>query len=548
MIKNKKTSSFTHIFALTLFLFPPIKCANQLFQSYTPFEFFEDDTTEFDESFSDYLATRSCVIEPEVVLDALTSDPINIQDLVQKNLYKRTNPSITRPIIELPFFQKSSPQHAYLTNQESESKITCALFWNQTAEKYYYKDFEAIRDYLGVFDNDFIELFEQLSQKLAPDTREISVATILTLFSNIKLEERRAGTVFSWSQRRKNYRMQAQIPLYFIEHNFMLTEKEQNDIKDEPFIKDFTRDQPAQDPNAVNKAIQEHVSEDLLGFGDLKLLFLLEQRCGNLTLAFGPEIIFPSACILTDRLIGGHFEKTPKQPSINFLQFACGLSDGSLGQKEIDTAKDFGIGIIDRLTQIVGNTNLGQGYLSGYGRLEAEYAITDSFKHTHLFRLGGGTSYYTTRFFNEIKDPRDFDRDYTIESDVAKNLCFLQDQLVSSVYPIPRTVRITPGPRFEYRGSLQKQHWAGNLEVGYDFWFQGADQVSLKQTHSQYFSLNSPIAKPSNAFENKLFATLFWSKERNDHYWSIALFGDYTFSSSGTGNDWTAGFSANVHW
>ena len=550
MIKNKKNSLLTLIFVIGLFLPAHQYGANQFFQSYTPFEFFDEEIGHVDESFNEYLQTRSCSIAPETVLDLLTGEQIGIQNVLQQNLYKRTNPTVTRSILELPYFQNITPTHAGLSCCAHHSSFECSLFFNQTKEKYYYKDFDAIRDYLGAFDNDFIEVFEKLSQKihqLVPDAALISVDTILSLFSNIKLEERRAGALFGWTHRSPRYKIQAQIPLYYIEHNFMLTEKEQGEITNEPFIKSLIQDQPAQDPNAVNKAIREHVAEDLLGLGDLKLIALITGCCGNLELAVGPEIIFPSACVFTDKLIGGRFEKCPNQPTVDFMVFACGLEDG-YGQKELDIAKALGLGIIERLTRIAGNTNLGQGYLSAFARAEAEYHMTSSFSHRHMARLGAGTSYYTTRFFNEIKDAASFNRDYSIEADVQKNLQFLQDQLVSSLYPIPRTVRITPGPRFEYRGALKKEHWAGNLECGYDFWFQGADQVSAKVPHSSHFPLDVLAAKPSNAFENKLFASLTWSGNRNEHFWSISLFGDYTFYSSGTGNDWSAGFSAHIHW
>ncbi len=550
MIKNKKNFALNLIFVIGLFFLSNAQSANQFFQSYTPFEFFDELTGGIDESFNEYLATRACSIGPDEVLNWLTDPTIAIQNVIQKNLYGRTNPTITRSILELPYFQRTWMPHADSTYCNPMSTLSCSLFLNQTKEKYYYKDFDAIRDYLSAFNDDFIEVFEELGKKIHeiyPDAASISIDTILSLFTNIKLEERRAGTLFAWNYQSPRYKFQIQLPLYYIEHNFMLTEKEQDAIANEPFIKNLTKDQPPQDPNAINKAIREHIAEDLLGLGDLKLLALITGCCGNLELAVGPEIIFPSACVITDKLIGGRFETCPYQPTVDFMMFACGIQDG-FGQKEANFAKDLGIGIIERLTRIAGNTNLGQGYLSAFARAEAEYHMTSTLSHQHIIRLGGGTSYYTTRFFNEIKDAASFNRDYGIAADVQKNLRFLQDELVSTVYPLPRTVRITPGPRFEYRGSIKKGHWAGFLECGYDFWFQGADQVSIKLPHSTHFPLDIISAKPSNAFENKLFASLTWSGARNKHLWSIALFGDYTFSSSGTGNDWSAGFSAHIHW
>ncbi len=551
MNKNKKKRYYFSLFLLSICQCTSnLKPANTTFQSYDLISFFDEDAeNKIDESFNAYLTSRSCTVDPLDLVQILTGSspeiPIHLETLTQKNLYARTNPTITRPISDLPYFQTTPDYHS-----TQKQNLQCSFFYNQTTSKYFYNEDSSIREYLGLFNDDFTEFFEDLSKALKnidPDSKEISVDSILGLFSNIKLEERRAGTVFAWNWETRNFKLQTQLPLYYIEHNFMLTEDEQAAIANNEFVKEFTRDQPANDPNALNKAIREHVAEDLLGLGDIKISFLAKGCVGNLSGSLGPELILPSACIFTDKLIGGRFENCPKQPSINFLMFACALEEG-LAQKELDVVKQFGIGIIERLTRITGNTSLGQGYLSMYGRGEIEYFMTPSFSQKHMIRIGGGTSYYTTRFFNENKQAAAFDRDYDSQALATDNLRFLQDQFVSSTYPFPRSVLITPGPRLEYRGALKKEHWAGKLECGYDFWFQGAEQISLQHNYTRYFSLNMETARPSNAFENKLFASLTWIGSRNTRDWNIALFGDYTFYSQGTGNDWSLGFSGNIYW
>jgi hypothetical protein len=557
MDKNKKQHTRRSLFLLSVFSITlSIQAKEDIFQSYDTVSFFDQDTTfAVDESFNAYLTTRACSIDPLDLITILTgsnTDPsipkIYLQKLTEKNLYKRTNPSTTRPIVDLPYFQRAYCNSIHPACEQQT--LECAFFFNQTKEKYFYQQDNAIKDYIGLFGDTFNEFFEDLSTALKtfnPQYESISIPKILDLFGNIKLEERRAGALFTWGWKTNTWSLQAQLPIYYIEHNFMLTEKEQNDIGTEPFIQSLLADQPANDPNAVNKAIREHVAEDLFGAGDLKITLLATKQYGNITGRIGPEIIFPSACVFTDKLIGGRFETSPKQPEIDFSMFACGLLEG-LGQKETDFAKQFGIGIIERLARITGNTSLGQNYLGLYLRGELIYEMTPCFCHRHMVRIGTGTPYITTRFFNENKVSDAFNRDYTDATTASENLRFLENQFVSSLYPLPRIASIQPGPRLEYRGSLQIEHWAGLLECGYDFWFQGAEQISLKDKQTKYFSLNSQTSRPASAFENKIFASLTWQGWRNEHHWSIGLFGDYTFYSQSSGNDWSCGFSGNIYW
>lgn len=499
-------------------------------------DFFDDD---FEIPASEFVY-RTC-LDPFDIVNALTNPALGVElqtFLSKLNLYKYTNPIMTRDIHTLPALRPERIDPC------GHNHFGIKLFYNQMRKAYLTYCSPYIESYLSFNDPDFIaeinRLEEALGGLLPP---ELSIPEVFPLFAQIKLEERRLGGMFYFQRRTKNFEWRLQAPLYYIEHNFFLTEKEREAISNAPLFQLFSAasSKTCNNDGEVEEFLKQHLVNDLFGIGDLRFQGMWDIVTSDwLIVTLGLELQFPSDFIFANGLIGGPVNYCPAQPPFNFYDFICVASDNPYLAQQIGT--DLGVYALNRLTNIATHTRLGDEHF-GIGLLAESIAkLDDCWSWENRFRLLQFIPGEESRFMRATKNPADFIRDYTDPNLATQNLNFLSEQFVLFIYPPAVIARVFPGVMIEYSTSLYFDKEWFKWEIGYDYWYQAQEKLSVADHLQAPPNLDCSIAVKNAADQNKFFTQLMFEHSDSCYDWHFALFGDITVSSKGIGKDWTAGF------
>ena len=493
----------------------------------------------FEAGFDDHFEElqRQCEPLPDAIDIVETLNTLGLPTLLQNNFYKHTNPINTRPLVDLPSFQMAYFQLPFVPCQ---SGVSVQFFFNQMRDCYFTKCSSKISSYLNLNDANLLESID------LDDLLDTSLDTIFPLFANMKLEERRAGIMLGGYKNFGKSWFNAILPFYWLEHNFFLTQKEQEAIQNQPL---FINAGAGTDVSGEMEFAYKHLVSTKLGLGDLRLQLarnLTIDSCSTLLPTF--EVTLPTSRALDGRriyewfgdsvLIGGRYCKMCCPPPLDFQELAC-LAFGTVQQQaEAKTlATNFLVGALDRLTANVADRSLGQEHTSlgpvvYYYRQLSEYAAVQA---------NLGFDYFIprpeTRFFLFNKNPEEFNRDYTNPADATANLAFLTQQTVNFLYPGVCNVRVHPGIVTKFSVAFWYNSPSFRALVGYDYWHKTKEYVTIP--YATTLLLNIARGLRPEAYQSKIFAKVFAYMPGFCEYLYAGLSGDFTVDSYGIGRDFT---------
>lgn len=508
--------------------------------------------TSFEDSFvgdADPASLKQCMLTPQDVLTVLTSpgDGILIQNFLEQDFYLRTNPVTVRPLHDLPILH---PLRLNLCTSDNRASLT--LFFNQMRKAFVSPCSPYIYTYLNITNPDLMTEFQRLAQQFNVN---FPVGAVFSLFNFIKLEERRLGGWFTFQDHMDCFEWRIQFPIYYIEHNFYLSQQEQDAIAGSPFFQAIQESFGG--PGGVTEVedfFKQHLVNDMLGFGDLYVQVLFDViTTDTLDAQIGFDLTFPSAIIFKRGLIGRGFPNCPAQPMLDFYQLACLLQTNlPAAQAEL---LNFGIGALDRLTNTAAHTRLGEehfglGFLGEtFWTIDYAVALHNELRIRYLF------SSVESRFFTNIKNPADFTGpgvNYADPNNTLRNLTFLAQQAVLFLYPPVALARVYPGSIIEFSTALEYEDGCMRLHAGYDIWYQAKEQLSLTCDSLNIFP-NMEVARKSAALQNKMFGRALFAFASCNYDWHIGLLLDLTFgtfvdaeTTKGIGEDWSAGIDFTV--
>ena len=484
---------------------------------------------------------------PESILSLITppDGAINLPLLLQQNIYKHTNPPHTRPLLSLPTLI------TYPIHTTSTECFPCIMrisgFYNQTHNMYFTKDSPYINSYID-FDNAVI-----LKQLEEIKSFNIDVIPILDLFRNIKLQERRFGVVLGATGSRKRWSVTADLPLYYLEHNFYLSPKEEKAIENSPFLKNIQENsaETSQSEAVCDSAVdtrelaKQHLVNDKFGLGDsfLRIFYDVSYTdCQNTLL--GLHVALPTAYTIKQKFfVGGAFNKDEPQPTFNFQDIAnLALCDDAKNLKEAKAEGiAFLIGILDRLAANEVDLSLGNNGHFGFG---PAIKLNRTLGCHWSAQLDGYAEYdipsTETRYFLSAKNAEMFDRDYQNELLAAVNLQFLSTQFVNTFYPLALQTRVIPGVQAVLTGQVIGNFAHLHVRFGADYWYQGKEHVSFGCDNGYgYSELQVSKGLLSSAYQAKVLAEIGYKKEAKKIDWTVNLGSDYTVAHSGIGKDYT---------
>ncbi len=536
--KRFEVQAFFPLFLLFLTVQLPIFADEGGFQKFDETAYFNDDDYNiYDENFSNYIL-RSHHTSAQEIVDFLTGPDVNIQSLLEKNLYKYTNPANIRELLDLPAYESSYP-----------CGIPCGIsasiipFYTQTREQYLTAHSPYLCSYLAFSDFDDINKILK-SQDLNLDNFDLP--QVLSLFNPIKLEERRAGAIFRLGRTEGCCSLGLEFPFYYIERNMFLSEDERRAIAQNSFFAQLSGG--CSPSSSVEDFIKQHVVGDLLGFGDMRLSAFWRRESNNAYLSGGLELTLPSAAIVMDHMIAHHRYRSPMQPVLDILSL-IDLADTADNTAFQDTVINLAVGALDRFLRICADTKLGTETVTIAPRADLFHPMAHGISLAHMARFTCFVPYKTIRFFRECKTTDTFDRDWSDSSQSNTNLQFLTTRLINLIYPQMQEVKVDTRFSFEYSLAMQVFLRRTSVELGYDVWFLSPEHLHFACRPVNDTPLDLHRAESPAAMQQKIFGRLMWEHAGNcGRLWHFGLVGDWTATSYGIGHDWSLGFTANVLW
>lgn len=201
-----------------------------LFLSMTPAMNFADDFDDFSTDGMDIFAddpdvdgnvmpinTSITRATPVAIVELLQT--YMVIDILQHNLYLRTNPLNTRSLLDysIYFDQKLSYDCGWVVGAHG--------FYNQTSRAYFTSNSDNISSYLAICDPALLSDI----QKIAPLLGNLDPIALMPLFQNFTVQDRRIGGMIHAARYFDKATLRFWLPLYYLERNFYATDQERQE-------------------------------------------------------------------------------------------------------------------------------------------------------------------------------------------------------------------------------------------------------------------------------------------------------------------------------
>lgn len=493
---------------------------------------------------------------PEVPMEFSPADittllvEFNAHKILQHELFLRTNDLNTRDIIYSPLFIRQKEDNYYF-----DSIVGFHLFYNQTHRMNFTKNSTNINSYLAISEPNLLNAIQE-SIKIIQEKNpafNIDPINILPLFNNATIQERKVGLMATMEKNWGRFSLRGIVPLYYVERNLFLTDKEQRAIEQELGV----LDKEDQDDFAEN-----HLISDKLGFGDALVTFdalITNTQDHKIGTRLGVISTIPTAWAFKKGLKGSNFPKSDAIPDFSFGE----LFEQVTTQQADQVIQNLLFPVVDHLAANILDVELGnKGHFGLGGIMRNEIPWRNYVNHPWIHNLKWTSSLSLQymfpnkekRYYIQKSDVAEFDalnlNNRTIEeiqiqlqedSEYAQQvLNLLQKEFVETLYPFVFKTSVYPGVVFQWTPRLMYEGRKLGFDLGADFWLQGPESLhNINKTPQCPSDLNIEIAKKPTAYQTKVLASLFYTGYRDTHDIVVSLNGDKTVQSSGIGKDFT---------
>lgn len=451
----------------------------------------------------------------DILLQLLTG---NIDQILARNFYQKTFTPLKRPVTTLPIFNLYHTDHIcqnWLFNMN--------FFFDKTDRAFYTFNSPYIETLVDV-DPDTLRQIEQLAAK-APQ--------ILGLFRRAKKEERRLGVNLEYLKNFYEYlSLELKTAFLYEERNVFLTPEEIEEVK-----KLFPGGEKQQE-----KEFQKHVIADKIGFDDLKVkLGCLVLEKDNLCIKVGAQSTIPTAFAFKKGILGSNFLKIAEKSDPQFSFFTIfDLLDKNDTTALTEYTKNFGFEVVDRLSGIAFDSQMGNDGHFGLGCfIEPKIKVNEGVTLRTLASVEYFFPAKEKRYFLRIKNPADFPTfaDTKNEQLATAAVNFLDQQVVETFFPPLFTTYVTPGfiAQFTIGPKFRLREW--DFAFGYDFYYQHKEKINYIQGNSTNLYVSKGAR--SKAFQNTIFASIFYNNVKPDSDWSLLFNFEEALYSKGVGNNYT---------
>jgi hypothetical protein len=456
---------------------------------------------------------------------------VKLNNIAADNLYLRTNLINSRELNSLPIFNLS---HSNLVNENWLCQVD--FFANQTLKHCFVDNQKNINSYLKLDTNDLIEKIDQ-------QISDVQIPPILELFHAAKLQERRIGIMFQLFKNHGKWSFSTTIPLTYQERNFFFSESEQAKIEQE-----LSAITGSTSSSVDRDYLYKHAVADQVGLGNLKLKlgYLIENQT-NFKFKFGPTLELPTAATFRKGLLGSNFKDYYPTPTLDLHTIYTWLNDPSDPATQA-AFKQFGTNFLELASKRLGALVLAND-LGNWRHFEIGCFFDSKLEINYNTSILGSADisyaipHHEYRFFNQIKNPSDFTYaalTATDEATASQNLNFLNQNLVTTLFPNIALAQVHPGLTTQFSVGPLFEAGGYQLQIGYNFWHRMAERIKTAQTPQvTTYPLDLNLATTGRATQHSLFTRFNYRRVTPKHIWTTTLSGSSVINNSGIGKDAT---------
>ncbi|NBQ17008.1 hypothetical protein EBU24_01690, partial [bacterium] len=475
----------------------------------------------------------------------IVNDPVFGARLLKSPFYFFTQPIHKRQILDSELFQV----HNDFPFDVSHGLIITPFFM-QTNKVCYTENKTGIESYVDIHQQGLIQTLDdlQFTQTVLPD--------FLALFSQLKLQERKVGAVFSYQGLiNKTWQWQIQLPVVYQEYNYYLSGSERAALKDF-----FTSNQkiaiaaPATEGSGsggakgIIKFIRHHLISDKIGLSDLKVLFKKKLKETDWhSLSYGAHIIIPVAFPIKQGLIGTRFNTSKKRPNFDLHTDLVDLyADGYFDTLKTN-ALNLGIEMLDRISTILIEQQLGnrRHFVLGLSTEFQQKIDHNKFFYTHV-ETELLMPMIEKRFIKKNLDTVALNtaaEDNPVTQQQARaDVDILSLTFLDKMFPERYALLVFPGIKIQATSafSIDGKRWKSSL--GCNFWFQSSEHLYPSEQISDTTLYNLDAAKKGSAVMHKLFIACERINLKNSN-WHLKFHASTTLYSYGIGKELTLSMS-----
>lgn len=505
---------------------------------------FEDD----DYQLMEYLDTAgmdhiSRAISPEIIMSFLNL--FGVPQILQESIFLHTNVLNKRSLLDQPIFE---PDRAEFPKS---FVVGAHAFAHKIDRSNFTKHSTKLASYIALTEASLLTKLQETIDKInnvQPLGVDINFAELFALFENMTVEERQVGFMFHCMKRWRKTTFRLMMPIYYLQSNFSLSQKEQDEAEEalNPILGASTQEEA----DIFNKA---HFISDKIGFGDTRIeVDNITLKRPRYTLRWGGFVTLPTAWTWGGGFQGSQFPKPSTLPIFELEPLIESIGNPTLAEAKAVLANFF-LDSFDRVAANLLDTPLGNNHHFGFGaytrwKLPLRHFISTTFADRMHF--AGRSSleiqcpssekrFYINKIDEQAFADRNFD-DIDNEQVAADNLQFLKEQIVSRLFLRAFDTRIIPGVIFRWSGGLyyKGEQWGFNL--GPDFWLQSKPHFSkIYAPQSTICMLDIPKVKQSIAYQGKAFGGIVLKHKTERNTWFFSLNGDISLFERGLGKDYT---------
>lgn len=464
--------------------------------------------------------------------------------LLQKDLYIHSNLVVSRSIHDAPLFMQTNAHRRC----DYDFGVEIDPFYNQTKYMCFVGSSTDIKSYVDFSSTGLLGEAASKSKEFMTEqaSKNFKAEEILPLFSNITLEERRAGLYIRLSAYIKNWTFQFAVPLYYQERNFFISNEDQKKIKNVPILSEqFT----GMSEDTAQAIMMKRIVSDKIGLGDMRVHLLYtpyqddDTRC-----TVGGFVTLPTAFAFKNGLMGGSFYKHNYIPPFSLEQAFSILCDPDQTIDKTDAVKDsgknYGWRALDHLTEILAETSLGNnGHVGIAPLIECDHIFTRcdnvAIGIVAQASLQGFLPCSEKRAYLVENVPSEFNtRNYKDKELAKENVAFLDTQLNNIIFPTIIDTRVTPGLIFEGNAAFHYDYSEClKAQIGYDFWCRGDESIAMSSAVNGKYDIAA--SKTASAWQQKVFGSIETYFPFCGGDLTTKFGGDVTVASKNIGKDFT---------
>lgn len=455
----------------------------------------------------------------EIVQDLINSTPEDARilvltlletkiDLFKENIYCQTRELNNRSLFKMPLLRKHLPTTDWW-------ELTVHTFYDQMhspISSYFILDSQTLQDNL---------------EEILPLFTTSTLDEFLELANEVEVTQRRAGFMFNFIKRYRDWFFGIRVPFYYLERNY---------------------DAPGE-PEIPTSFIRAHLVNDKVGLGDSEFSFAYywhDTECA--TVVGGLELTLPTAITIHNGLYGSPYPNCGYRPSFDFFNTIIDNFFANNGDlcTTINQFNDLGTQVVDQLGALFLDKKLGANHHPAIAIfIQPTIQLSDHW----LFEGYTSIEYFIPktekRFFITPRNIAEFDNfDFTNDDAAKQNLSFLSQQLFDALFFNNFQVRVFPGFVFELTGQFTLDYEAWQVHAGADFWLQTSEHFEdiCVPKGQQITSTSISRALRKQAEQVRVFGGFQYTLERN-HTWIFGFHGDASVWNRNIGKGFSLVFS-----